>query len=444
MRRRTQMRLVSRVLLFVPVVLALLMVPAAREATAGDASLKLDIDKCVRMALEVNVSVLKAEYELSRARNSVINSASYLLPDVGISTRHSKYETEFTIPVGDTLETTDESYRATLAVSENITVGSVMGLFESFSYKRATEHYVRGIRHQVAYMAKQKYLEVLKAERLLEVRQEALDLGNRRLEKAQALMDVGSAVRSDVLRAQVEVSMNELDLISARHALRLAETDLQYFLGIVGEPELELEDILETAERDYGLDSAVEEALTRRPDVLEAEATLKTNGWGVWRERGGWFPSLNFTWSDQYSEPGGFPDGFSTLRNKAQSEWHLSVSMNLFDGLETFSRVRSAKASRESAREDYDQARRDASYEVKQAFYKVEEARQRVKVSRETVGLAEEELRLAEERYRLGGGTMLEQIDSQVALSEARKSYVEALYDYLLSQAELERAMGRD
>ena len=51
---------------------------------------------------------------------------------------------------------------------------------------------------------------------------------------------------------------------------------------------------------------------------------------------------------------------------------------------------------------------------------------------------------LAEERFRLGGATMLEQIDSQVALSEARTSYVEALYDYLLSQADLVRAMGKD
>ena len=82
--------------------------------------------------------------------------------------------------------------------------------------------------------------------------------------------------------------------------------------------------------------------------------------------------------------------------------------------------------------------------EVKRAFYGVEEARQRVKVSEEAVEVAEEELRLAEERYRLGGGTMLEQIDSSVSLSEARTSRIEALYDYLLSLAQLKRAVGKD
>ena len=265
---------------------------AIGETVAGDGSLQLDLDKCVRMALDVNVSVLKAEYELDRAKNSVIGTASGLLPSVAVSSAHSKYESEWTTQVGDTLETTDESYSASLAVSERVTFGNVMGLFESFAYKRATEHYVRDTRLAIAYMAKQKYLGVLKARRLLVVREEAMDLGNRRLEKAQALMDVGSAVRSDVLRAQVEVSMNELDLISARHAIRLAETDLRHFLGIVDEPELELEDILETAEREYALggavEDAVEEAMVRRPDVLQAEATLSAARRAVWRERGGW------------------------------------------------------------------------------------------------------------------------------------------------------------
>lgn len=438
------MRHGSKTLLMRLVVMVGLIVMSAAGARAGEGSLKLDLDKCVQMALEVNVSVLKAEYELRRATNSVIGSASDLIPSVGVSSTHSKYESEWTTQVGDTLETTDQTYSASLAVSERVTFGSIMGLFESLAYRRATEHYVRDIRQEIAYMAKQKYLEVLKAQRLLAVREEALDLGKRRLEKAQALMDVGSAVRSDVLRAQVELSMNELDLISARHALRLAETDLRYFLGVVDERALELEDILETAEKDYRLEDAVEEALVRRPDVLQAEATLTAARRGVWRERGGWVPGLSFNWRDQYSEVGSYPGDLGTLWDGAEWRWDLTLSVDLFDGLETFSRVRSAKASRESAKEDYIQAKRDASYEVKQAFYKVEEARQRVKVSRGTVGLAEEELRLAEERYRLGGGTMLEQIDAQVALSDARKSYVEALYDYLLSQAELERAVGKD
>ena len=90
------------------------------------------------------------------------------------------------------------------------------------------------------------------------------------------------------------------------------------------------------------------------------------------------------------------------------------------------------------------QSKRDASLEVRQAYYNLEEAQQSVKVSTETVSFAEEELRLAEERYRLGGGTMLEQIDAQVSLTQAKTTHIQALYGLLLSQADLMLAIGKD
>jgi outer membrane protein len=152
---------------------------------------------------------------------------------------------------------------------------------------------------------------------------------------------------------------------------------------------------------------------------------------------------VDFRLSDYYTA-GRFPDEASRLWDDAQWSWYLTVGMNLFDGFETFGRVRQAKAARNSAREDLLQTERDAAFEVKEAFYSVEEARQRVEVSQKAVEVAEEDLRLSEERYRLGAGTMLEQIDSQVALSEAKTAHIEALYDLLLSQARLVRAMGKE
>ncbi|MFZ1947890.1 MAG: TolC family protein, partial [bacterium] len=284
-------------------------------------------------------------------------------------------------------------------------------------------------------------------ERLLGVSEEALELGKRRLEKAQALLDVGSGVRSDVLRAQVELGNNELDLISARNALRLAEIDLKHFLGITDDRALELEDILETGEATGSLEGTLAEAMERRPDIRAGSDVVAARRRAVWREAGGWLPTFEFNWRKQYLAPDslpGFPDRVVDVWDKAQWRWSLTASVSIFDGLATFSGVKMAGSQLGSAREDLKQTRRDASLEVTRAFYNVEEARQRVKVSKETVSLAEEELRLAEEKYRLGGGTMLEQIDAQVTLSQARTSRIQALYDYLLSQADLVRAAGQD
>jgi outer membrane protein len=416
---------------------------AASTGRASEGAINLDLERCVEMALEVNVSVLKAGYLLEQARSDVITSSSALLPGVSISSTQSKYETPYSRVIGDKVITTDRAYSASLNIGETVTFGGWMGVLETVAAKRSSEYYLRQVRQEVAYAAKQKYLEVLRSQRLLAVREEAVDLSRRRLEKAEAMVEVGSAVRSDVLRAQVEVSRNELDLISSRNDLRLAETELRYFLGIENEAPLELADILDTEETGYELDKAISEAMVMRPDIRSVSETLRSVRRSVWRERGGWFPWVDFRWSNLYTADR-FPDNLGVLRDEAEWSWQLSLGFDLFDGLETFGRVERAKALRRSAEVDLEEVKREAALETRQAFYNVEEARQRVKVSEETVSLAEEELRLADERYRLGGATMLEQIDAQVALSEARTSHIEALYDYLLSKAQLELAVGKD
>ncbi len=406
-------------------------------------TLHINLDECVRLALTVNTEVVKARYQLKQASSYVLTSASQLLPTLGFQSTHSKYEESFLRQVGDRVIVTDESYTASLALYESFTIGGIMGTLESMEARQASSHNLRKVRQEIAYLAREKYLSVLRAKHLLEVREDALDLSKRRLEKAKAMLDVGSGVRLDVLRAQVQVSNDQMDVIAARNALRLAEAGLRHFLKLDPQLVLDLEDVSETRDLDIELEEALREASSNRADIHSAEANLRAASRQVWRERGGWFPSLTFRWSDRYTG-NKFPERVSTLSDDAKWSWDLTASINLFDGFYTFSRVRNAKAAREIARQELDQFMRDAALEVRQAYYDMEEARERLDVSRKTVQLAQEELKLAEESYRLGTATMLELIDAQVSLSQAKVAHVEAVYDYILSQAKLLKAIGKD
>jgi outer membrane protein TolC len=238
----------------------------------------------------------------------------------------------------------------------------------------------------------------------------------------------------------VEVSRNKLDLISAQNDLRLAETALCHFLAIDGECSVVLDEDLGIDEREYRLDEVLDTAMRMRPEVREAEATMKSRNYGVWQNRGYWLPwfdfDANYTWSGEDRLD------LSDAWEESELTWSVSMSWNVFSGLARWGSGKQAKARLKTAQEDFSQIKRDVALEVKEAYYNVEEARQRMKVSAETVELSEEEFKLAVERYRLGAATMLEQIDSQVSLSEARISHVEARYDYVMSLARLARAAG--
>jgi outer membrane protein TolC len=395
------------------------------------------------MAVEANTAVIKAHYDLDRAGNGVLMSASPMIPSLSLQAQRTTYQTDALRPVGDRLVLSDRVYTGSISIREYVSFNTIMAIFEARASKHATESYVTSVEQEVAYVARGLYLDLLKARRLLGVREEALELSGRQFEKAEALVDVGSAVRSDVLKAQVEVSNNELALISARNALRLAETDLRYFLRVPDNVELDLDEDIDPGELDFDLDSALEAAMVSRPDIRSSEQTLASARHSVWRERGGWIPWLAAGWNKNYYSAE-LPDGLGDFWDDSEYTWYMAAGIDLFDGLQTFTSVRDAKARRAIAETDLAQMRLDVALEVKRAYYGVEEARQRVKVSEEAVEVAEEDLRLAEERYRLGGGTMLEQIDSSVSLSEARTSHIEAMYDYLLSLAQLKRAIGKD
>ena len=69
-------------------------------------------------------------------------------------------------------------------------------------------------------------------------------------------------------------------------------------------------------------------------------------------------------------------------------------------------------------------------------------AETRISTTQVAVAKAEEDFHIAQVRYMAGVGTNLDVIDAQVALTEAKTNFVNALYDYNTSKIALETSMG--
>ena len=59
-----------------------------------------------------------------------------------------------------------------------------------------------------------------------------------------------------------------------------------------------------------------------------------------------------------------------------------------------------------------------------------------------TVRQAEENLELANGRYAAGVGNPIEVTDAEVSLINSKTTYIQALYDYRVAQASIEKAAG--
>jgi outer membrane protein TolC len=126
------------------------------------------------------------------------------------------------------------------------------------------------------------------------------------------------------------------------------------------------------------------------------------------------------------------------------SGWFAGVQLNwdIWDGQLTRGRVMEARALHNRAGVDLiDQARR-IELEVRTAYSAFLEAKEVLESQAKAIEWAEETVRLATVRSDAGTGTQLDLLSAQTALTETRTIQIQALRDFSVARARLERAVG--
>ncbi|UCF05765.1 MAG: TolC family protein [bacterium] len=286
------------------------------------------------------------------------------------------------------------------------------------------------------------YYDLVRSKMLLHVQRDAMEQAKQSLDRTEALLEVGSATRADVLKARVLHSNTRLNMIKARNAVVLAREELVNVLNIRDGRTIDVDTTMVIEYIEPDTESEISFALANRSDLKSLEHSVKSTSASISAARGGYLPtigaSFGYLWNDRT-----MADDLNFF--KEEYTWSITgfISLNIFDRFETSSSVKSAKADRRIAEYNLESAKLNAIKEVKSIIFSLREAKERISVASETVEQAMEDVRLAEERYRVGAGTMLETIDAQVALTQAKADVIDAKCDYLIAFADLSRATGR-
>jgi len=121
--------------------------------------------------------------------------------------------------------------------------------------------------------------------------------------------------------------------------------------------------------------------------------------------------------------------------------WFFGINgqWNIFDGLETYGKVKAQRAALESSKVNYDDSVHQVELEVQQAYANVQTARETIRSQAKVVEQALEAVRLATERLAAGAGTQLDVLNAQVQLTTARSTELQARANYNTALAEFDR-----
>jgi outer membrane protein TolC len=118
------------------------------------------------------------------------------------------------------------------------------------------------------------------------------------------------------------------------------------------------------------------------------------------------------------------------------------ASWNFWEWGKTKFRVDASKARENQAIDAAKELNDQITLEIKNAYLLLQEAEKQIAVSQKVIEQAEENFRISEERYKERVATSTEVLDAQTLLTRAKADYANALGDYNINYARLQRAMG--
>jgi len=428
---------------------------AARPIQATDTSAPpatLTLPDCISLALRQNPTILKAKEEIRRTQGVIVEVRAPAIPQLNASAGYQQVDkhtidsfpiTNFPAVFGNQ----EHPWTAEVEISQLVYAGGrVRAALRAakLSDQVAALGFQRAVADTLLDVRKDFY-QILLNVALVDVRAQSVALLEEQLHDTQSRFDVGSVPRFNVLRAEVELENAKPPLIRAQNDLRLSKEALVKLLAIDSPghtnefTSINFDGKLAYEHRAWELSSALQQALQRRPELLQAERQIGVAKANVDLSASGYKPQASvfgtYAWHD-YTFSGDIGD--------TREGWILGASVNwaLFDGMLTRGKVTEARAQLQEANLDYADMRRQVELEVRQAYSDYLQTLELIEAQKKTVEEAQESLRLAEARFRAGTGTQLDVLSAQTALTEARSNEVQALHDYNVAIATLERVTG--
>jgi outer membrane protein len=403
----------------------------------------ITLNEAVERALQVSPVMVQRQGAIRTASSAERVAWGDFIPSLSMSsgasrssaTRYSQ-ETNTTITVP-----TSNSYSARLSSSVDLFTGGrrMAQMRQVRAQTDAAEVALLEQRFNVALQAKRAYFEVLRNDDLVRVTEERIERAARGLEAAIRRIQVGSGTRSDSLRSQLEMTQARQSLLQAQTNRRNAAFALGAMVGYNGPVGAAADQSLARTPLSMTDEELVAIVLEQSPAVQTAEANLRANQAGMSSARSQYFPNLSLSGSYAWNNS-------EVSINTGNTSWSTSIGLSypIFNGFSREDANERASVNVTISRAQLEDAQRQARVGLDRILANLRLGEQQIELAEEALRVAQEDLRVLESRYALGAATILDQIISQIAVTEAEINLIAARYDYQIARAELEALVGRE
>ena len=397
----------------------------------------LTLEDSINIALKNNHALGAASEKITGAKEKSREVKTLFLPKFKAESSYSHLNeppTFLSVEVGD-----DNVYDARAVVSQPLfTGGKILSLNKQAKNNlEAAKCNYEEAKQNLILQVKEAYLGILAAQKYREVCRDAVEQMKAHLETVSGLYNAGTIPNIDLLRTEVQLANAEQALIKAENAVELAKSSFNTILGRNLNLSIEVVDILGVTEQDYSLEQLLKEAQEYRPEIYKMRHNIEMAKAGIGIAQSNYWPQIGLFGNYKYHK------GDEPII-EWKEDWMVgaNVSVDIWNWGETKAQVGQAKAALREIKHLEAQLKDGIALEVKGALLSAREAKKRIKVSEKAVIQAQESLSSVQIGYKNGRVDNVEVLAAQLALTQAKTNHLEAIYNCILSQARLEKAIG--
>lgn len=425
--------------------------PQGRPLTLAAAALE---------AVEANLDLRAAALGLEVGQTEIEQARARLLPQLNASLDHTRLNNDSTSVISGAAA--EQSSTAAITLSQLIYSDSIRANVEIQRYlQNNREALKRQLELDIIQEATIAYLNVLKAQTLIQIRREDMNLTRANLDLARDRQQIGVANPAEVYRWESQLATSRQELLDAQAQLQQSRDALNRLIhrplkeSFIAEPATledprlivsrkELFDYVNN-DRAFELmgDFLVKEGLAASPEVAALEALLNATKREIKANRRAY-------WSPTVTLQGGVThvmdeQRLAGLSANDNTDWSvgINVSLPLFEGGARRARLSGSQLELSQLVTRNDDTRERIKQRIRAALHRIGASYPSIQLSKVAVTAAKKNLDLVTDAYTRGAVSILDLLDAQNAALVAEEAATNAVFDFLIDLMNLQRSAGQ-
>ena len=445
---------------------ALTAVATMAQTAESPAVLKLSLDEAIDLALSENPTVKVADLEIERYDYVRKETLGNLYPSLSVSGTYTRAIVKTEISKGLSFGA-DNTIAASADIALPLIVPSVWrtARLNQIEMENAVES-ARASRIDLVNSVKKGYYNILLAQQSLAVLKASEANVQQTVDDTRLQYEHGLASEYDLITAEVQLSNLQPSIIQTTNSIDVAKRLLKMYMSLPDNVDIELEGSLDDfrdavlsgndgLSTDISQNSALRQ-LDIQADMLEQQLKVAQtsrmptlSAFGSVSISGNDIERLNFGAMTGGSDGSTSTPG-TTESVKNSFYWQhpisagIQLSIPIFSGFRNTNKLKQIRNSMAQLDLQRIYLQQSTEVEVRSSINDLLTARETMFANEKTVQQAQKAYDISNTRYKAGAGTILELNTSELALTQARLNYSQAIYDYLSAKADYDRIVGRE